>query len=200
MTELRRSGHEGAVERPASRDEAGSDRGFAELYRRYHGRVWRTLTCLGVPPHAREDALQEVFLVVHRRLGEPERYTSLKAWIYAVTRRVAWAHFRTRARRRRKLEALQRDLSLVSSEPAPDEGVARREANAMVMQFLDTLDDSQRAIFVLAELEGLAATEIAQIVDAKLNTVYSRLRLARRRFARALAAFHRRLERESGDA
>ncbi|HKU42839.1 MAG TPA: sigma factor-like helix-turn-helix DNA-binding protein, partial [Polyangiales bacterium] len=53
--------------------------------------------------------------------------------------------------------------------------------------FLDTLDDDRRAVFVLAELEELSAPDISQAVGARVNTVYSRLRVARERFVTFLA-------------
>ena len=71
--------------------------------------------------------------------------------------------------------------------PEPEELVARRDAAAVVERFLDTLDPEQRAVFVLAQLEGLDVPEIARTLGIKLNTAYSRLRLARRRFDRIVA-------------
>ncbi len=54
---------------------------------------------------------------------------------------------------------------------------------------LNELDDNQRAVFVMADLEGMRAHEIAEALDVKLNTVYSRLRLARAKFERGLARY-----------
>ena len=62
---------------------------------------------------------------------------------------------------------------------------ARRRS--FIDRFLDSLDDDLRAAFVLAELEQLTAPEIAAVVGLPLNTVYSRLRLARIAFAKAIA-------------
>lgn len=191
-------GHGGDVEASSSSARApapGPDRSFADLYRRYHDRVWRTLGCLGVPEASVDDAVQEVFLVVHRRLGDPDQYTSVKSWIYAVARRVAWHHHRTHARRRRRLEAVQREPEPPASV-SPEEQVARSEAVVVMRRFLDTLDDAQRVVFVLAEIEGLTAPEISQVVQAKVSTVHSRLRLARRRFERIAAAHEKRRARE----
>lgn len=171
-------------------------RGFAELYRRYYARVWRTLACLGIPESAVEDAVQDVFVVVHRRLGDPDQYRSLKSWIYAVTRRVAWHH-------RRGQQRADVRLAAVSREPQPvreslDERVLTGEAATAMMSFLNTLDDDQRVVFLLAELEGLTAPEISEVVGAKVSTVYSRLRLARARFAQATERYQTRHRREAG--
>ena len=57
----------------------------------------------------------------------------------------------------------------------------------MVRSFLDELDEPQRIVFYLADIEGLTAPEIVAAVGVNLNTVYARLRLARKRFERAMA-------------
>jgi len=172
---------------------------FEELYRLHHDRVWRTIICLGVPAEAQEDALQEVFLVVHRRLDTFDAGSSSKAWIYAITRRVAWTHHRGRTRTRRKLDAIRDDPAPRSISRSLEEELALREASTLVMRFLDTLGEAQRTAFVLSEIENLRVAEIAQIVEANPNTVQSRLRLARRRFERWAAAHAKRKERECGD-
>ncbi len=189
-----RSGHDDGV----GGSPAATEEDFADVYRRYHPRVWRALACLGVPDAALEDAVQDVFVVVYRRMGEPEQYTSLRSWLYAVARRVAWRHHRTGARARRKLEAVGREPVFAGLDP--EQHVADREAVEMMRAFLDTLDLDQRTVFVLAEIEGLPAPQIAEIVEAKVATVYSRLRLARARFARAVARADARAKREAGDA
>ena len=66
----------------------------------------------------------------------------------------------------------------------------KADAARIVNRLLDGLDDDQREVFVLAELEDLSAPEIAEALEVKLNTVYSRLRLARSAFAE-VAARHR---------
>jgi RNA polymerase sigma-70 factor (ECF subfamily) len=58
----------------------------------------------------------------------------------------------------------------------------------VLSEFFDELDESQRMVFYLADVEGLTAPEIAQALGVKLNTVYGRLRIARLRFERKLAA------------
>jgi RNA polymerase sigma-70 factor (ECF subfamily) len=165
---------------------------FAELYARHHDGVRRTLVCLGVPEAIADDALQEVFVVVHRRLDDPSRYQSIKGWIYGIARRVAWRHHRSDARARRKLALVEPPIDAST----PEAELARREAIAFMQGFLAGLDPDQRDVFVLAEIEGVSAPEIATIVGAKLNTVYSRLRLARGRFEVALQRRGARTRRE----
>jgi RNA polymerase sigma-70 factor (ECF subfamily) len=74
----------------------------------------------------------------------------------------------------------------------PHEQATKREAARFVDQFLQRLNQDQRDVFVLAELEQLSAPEIATVLGVNLNTVYSRLRLARGEFAKAVARYRAR--------
>ncbi|MBX7079351.1 MAG: sigma-70 family RNA polymerase sigma factor [Nannocystaceae bacterium] len=153
---------------------------FASIYARYYDGVRRTLACLGVPAAALDDAVQEVFVVVHRRGGLDELP---RAWIYGVARRVAWRHHRSHGRSERR----EREAPVPDDGGSPEAALERDEAVAFMNAFLDALDDDQRTVFVLAEIEELTAREVAAIVGASPNTVASRLRLARGKFAAALA-------------
>jgi RNA polymerase sigma-70 factor (ECF subfamily) len=74
----------------------------------------------------------------------------------------------------------------VSALPDPELDAERREAASFVRAFLDRLDAEKRDVFELVEIEGMAVPEVAQILGINLNTAYSRLRLARQAFARAV--------------
>ena len=107
----------------------------------------------------------------------------MRAWLFGIARRVAMHHRRGRARRSRR----ERAAPIPVATPCPEDVAAQREAARWVERFLAELDSSQRTVFVLCEIEGLAAPEVAAATGTKLSTVYSRLRLARRRFERAVA-------------
>ena len=159
--------------------------GFEEVYERHFDFVWRNVRRLGVPAPDVDDAAQEVFLVVHRRLPDFEPRGSLKAWLFGIVARVASAH-RRRLRRAAPTSA-GRDEPVdpdrtPSLAPSCDEAMAETEAVAVLHALLDGLDDDKRAVFVLAELEQMTAPEIAEALGVKLNTVYGRLRQARREF------------------
>ena len=75
----------------------------------------------------------------------------------------------------------------LTSAPSPLESASRAEAARRLGAILDELDEDRRAVLILAELEEMSAPEIAEAVGAPLNTVYTRLRLARRDFDEAVA-------------
>jgi RNA polymerase sigma-70 factor (ECF subfamily) len=152
---------------------------FDEVYERHVAFVWRVARALGVADAALEDAVQEVFLVVHRRLGEFEGRSAITTWLFEITRRVALA---TR-RRAGRTEPLEDEPSGSADTFA---AVTRTEAAAIVARILDGIDEDQRIVFALVELEQLSVPEVAAMLGVKLNTAYSRLRLARNAFEAAV--------------
>ena len=155
------------------------------IYDTHYPFVRRSLRFLGVPEQDIRDAMQNVFLVVIRRLGEFEERSSMQTWLFGIAVRVAHASRRARIR----IERLEQTFVPPTPPSVPEDAVAHREAAAVLEQLLNELDDNQRAVFVMADLEGMRAHEIAEALDVKLNTVYSRLRLARAKFERGLARY-----------
>lgn len=166
---------------------------FAEVYQRNFDFVWRTARRLGIPDGSVDDVAQEVFIVVHRKLPEFEGRSSLKTWLFAISRRVVSDH-RRRLKRQRPHTPFPDDR-MADAGASPQERAARHEAAMLLHAFLDSLPDEQREVFVLSELEQMTAPEIGEATDVKLNTVYSRLRLARKAFERVVARHQARAQR-----
>lgn len=163
---------------------------FRDVYEKTIDFVYSTLRRLGLEGAAIDDAVQDVYVVVHRRLDEFRGDSSLRTWIYGIALHVARTHRRTRRR-----STLHGVLTYVEGEELPDNACPpahqpdRRAEVAddwrRLLRILDRLDDDKREIFVLAELEGFRVPEIAELLQLKLNTAYSRLRLAREAFEEA---------------
>lgn len=183
MTEKDGGGHSSDV-MPASTAAARALPTFDEVYEGHFDAVWRSLARLGVPAAHLDDAAQEVFLTVHRRLGDFEGRSSLKTWLTGITLKVA-STWRRSAQRRG--EAVPLDAAVAAAGGAPDEVTARREALAQLQRILAALPDEQREVFVLMELEQQSAPEVAEALGLNVNTTYSRLRLARSAFNEAVA-------------
>jgi RNA polymerase sigma-70 factor (ECF subfamily) len=186
MTDRDAAGQSAGVDRPHElRVVAGSSvppLEFRSVFTEHYAFCWRMLAHFGVPHASLDDAAQEVFAVVHRRLAEYDGRTSVRSWLWGIARRVASGHQRTEHRARRRLEV----VAAPEPDATPDEELARAETIALVDRCLDALDQKHRDVFVLAEIEGCTAPEIANMLDVELNTVYSRLRNARAKFHRAL--------------
>lgn len=161
---------------------------LAAIYQEHAIFVWRSLRLLGVPADSLDDAVQEVFLVVHRRLDEFEGRSSLRTWLYAIARRVA-GNLRRGAERRGAPEPIAVD---VADPGDPLELAQKAEAGRLLIDLMGCLSEDQREVFLLIEIEELSAPEAAEALGINLNTCYSRLRAGRARFERELAARRRR--------
>jgi|JI10StandDraft_1071094.scaffolds.fasta_scaffold433761_2 RNA polymerase sigma-70 factor (ECF subfamily) len=150
---------------------------LADIYAEHFDFVWRSVRRLGVPESSVDDAVQDVFVVVHRRLDEFEGRSSLKTWLFAIVRRVVRDH---RPSPRRALADPGTLEALPDTASGPLECAAQAEAVRQLYRLLDELDADKREVFVLVDLEQMTAPEAAEAVGANVNTVYARLRAARR--------------------
>lgn len=159
------------------------------VYREHYEFVWRLAGRFGVPAGAVDDAVQDVFVVLHRRREELDGRGTIRALLFGVIRRVARGY---RDRARREVELVTDDRAATGG---PDEELARRQAATVVREALAAMDEDKRMAFVLADLEGMAMPEVAQCLEINLNTAYSRVRLARQLLQRAIARHRARDER-----
>lgn len=166
------------------------------VYEAHFQFVWRCLRSLGVRDDALDDALQDVFVVVHDKLHHFDGKANLRTWIYSIALRVA----------RRYRERVAKDArKFVSSTQAGSDGTSEEldvltgrtgdlereldtsEQLELARRALEMLDDEKREAFVLACVEQMSAPEIAEITGLPLNTVYSRIRAARLAFTARVA-------------
>lgn len=158
---------------------ADRNRAFRALYDAHAAFVWRNLRRLGVSDADVEDKVQEVFVVAHRRWTDfVDRGHGPRAWLFQIALRVA-----SDARRHRRRHPIDPDGGIAqdraSIEPPQAQEVARKQAIDLLDRALATIDLGRRAVLVLHEIEQMTAPEIAKTLEIPLNTVYSRLRVAR---------------------
>lgn len=154
-----------------------------EIYEAEFGYVWGCLRRFGVCNPALEDVAHDVFLVVHRRLDTYDRTRPIRPWLAGICFRVASDH-RKRAYRRYERDELGPEHP--SPAPTPEDRAADLERSALVLAALDELEAAQRAVFVMHDIDGFSIPEIAEQLQVKPNTLYSRLRLGRERFTAAV--------------
>lgn len=168
---------------------------FEEIYEAHVDYVWRSARRMGVRPSSVDDVVQEVFLVVHRRLAEFEGRATFKTWLTRILVNVVQTHFRTRKRKARYFEGSDVDPDDLhgSIERTPGLGpellTQRKQANRVLHQLLEQLDEEKRVAFVLVELEELSVVEAAETLEVNVNTLHSRLRAARKAFSEGAARF-----------
>jgi RNA polymerase sigma-70 factor (ECF subfamily) len=166
--------------------DAASATPFEGFFRRNHDFVWRNLRRLGVETAVVDDALQDVFVTAHRRIGQLRADASERAWLYTILRRVAFRYRRSAKRRRRKIDALE----TVAPSEHRDHTAESFDARRFMHGFLEGLGDKRGPVFAMVELEGMSAPEVADALGLKVNTVYSRLRLGREAFEREVERRH----------
>jgi RNA polymerase sigma-70 factor (ECF subfamily) len=139
-----------------------------------------------VPEASVDDVVQDVFIVVHRRLGDFDGRVQLRAWIFGILLRVVGAHRRSFRRRAARCMPLPQD-SVVATDPTPSELAERSERVQVLEMLLGQLGEDKALLLVLSELEQWKLREIGELLGLSTNTVYSRLTAAKRDFDRAYA-------------
>ncbi len=151
--------------------------------------VWRSVRRLGIDAGSVEDVVQEVFFIVHRRLPDFGGRSSYKTWIYSIVLHVVRHHRRswTRKDSQRAPEMATRldELPDLGCR-GPLEQAETADRVRLLDRLLRELDDAKREVFVLAHLEEMTTSEIAEALGENVNTVYSRVRAARAEFEQAL--------------
>jgi RNA polymerase sigma-70 factor (ECF subfamily) len=178
----------------ASQAATRSPPDFDAVYREHFRFVWRVARRLGVEPAFLDDVVQEVFVVVHRRLPDFEGHSTLRTWLYGIVRRVGADHRRALRRKPTAGAAARAGAqgedddhgARAGTAPDAEARVERAEQVRLLRRLLEGLDDGKREVFVLAELEEMTVAQIAEALGENSNTISSRLRAARREFEEAL--------------
>jgi RNA polymerase sigma-70 factor (ECF subfamily) len=171
---------------------------FAQVYDDHFAFVWRNARRLGVARDSVDDVTQEVFMVVHRRLASFDNRAPIRAWLFGILARVVSVHrrsFRRKGSRNVPYDAEEAtdDLSHPGRQSSPSEaGVEDVERRILVERLLAALDEEQRTLLILSELEQWKLREIAELFHSNTSTIHSRLVAAKR----AAEAIYTRLQRE----
>jgi RNA polymerase sigma-70 factor (ECF subfamily) len=152
---------------------------FRALYDANVDFVWRNLRRLGVAETDVDDKTQEVFVIAHRRFGDfEERGHGPRAWLFQIVLRIA-----SDTRRHRRRHPVDPDGGVAqdreSIAPPQTDALDRREKLDLLDRALGAIEVGRRAVLLLHEIEEMTAPEIAEVMGIPLNTVYSRLRVAR---------------------
>ncbi|HLV20668.1 MAG TPA: sigma-70 family RNA polymerase sigma factor [Polyangiaceae bacterium] len=185
------------------RARGGDSLAFRELFRRYRADVARLVHRMVGSGGDLDDLVQEVFLQVHRSIGDFRGQARFSTWLYRVAVNVVL--MQRRAARSRPTFSYVEPATL-DDKPLPDEQLARTLRIEAFYRLLDRISEKKRTVFILHELEGLVPADIARIVDAPVLTVRTRLFYARRELAGMmkdepeLCALIHQLESKDGEA
>jgi RNA polymerase sigma-70 factor (ECF subfamily) len=165
---------------------------WAALYERHFDDVYRLIRRGGVSASDADDVSQRVFLRVHDLLasGAVTEVVNPLGWLRAITMRVVSEHHRFWRIRRVKHWVLELSASLLPRSSTPEQSLAATREQARVAQILALMSPKLRDVLVLSDLEELALSDVAMILDVPKNTVRSRRKLAREQFARLWSRRH----------
>jgi len=185
----------GRVSVPSPDPNAGSGAGgrggldFDAVYQAHAQTVARWAARLGGPYVDVEDITQEVFLVADRRLQEFRHESQLSTWLFSITAKIV-ANDRRRRRLRRwwlRLTPNAGDDTAAGTD-TPLEQLEKRERRTQFYQALDALNERQRQVLVLFELEGNSIAEVAQLTGRRPGNVRVLLHRARAAFLKRMTA------------
>jgi RNA polymerase sigma-70 factor (ECF subfamily) len=163
-----------------SRAQTGAPGAFEELYHAYVDRVHRHLYTIVGQDSDLDDLVQQTFVRLFHRLNSYRAEASFGTWLHRVTLNVALEHLR---KRKRWFRFETSDVLLPLPEPKapamPDDSLDRQQKLGLLHAALSRIHPKKRVAFLLYEVGGYTLEEIAELVDAPLNTVAARLRAAR---------------------
>jgi RNA polymerase sigma-70 factor (ECF subfamily) len=167
------------------RAQAGEEGAFESLVRRHQRRAVRVARSMVPSDEDAQDLAQEAFLRVFRSLDRFDFQHAFTTWLYRIVTNLCIDHLR---RRRTTLSMTVReedaaDLDLEDpAEERPSDQLESEETADEVRAVLATLAPHFQSVLTLREIEGLACTEIAEIVGATHVTVRWRLHRGRKLF------------------
>lgn len=145
--------------------------------------MWCSLRRLGVQEADLEDQAHETFLAIYRHRASFDASRPLRPWVFGFALRIA-SDYRKNSWQKRRSSDAPRDEP--DTKSLPDELVAQRQRQALVIEALEDIALDRRAVFVMHEIDGEPIPVVAEALAIPLNTAYSRLRLARADFDAAL--------------
>lgn len=175
--------------RPLGGDSGVRAQGAGEVFEAHAEFVWAQLQRFGLRGTDLEDATQEVFVVVHRKLHTFDGTSKITTWLFAIALRVARS-YRRRAWFRRE-QPCEEPIS-AHEEDTPEDACERAEGRRRLQRILDSMPIERRSVFVMFELEEMSCEAIGEFMNLPVGTVHSRLFKARQDFAERLAKENRR--------
>ena len=176
------NGHEINIEKLwVSELKRGEKAAFQKLYEEYHQKIYGTaITMLGNAEDA-EDAVQEVFMKIYRKVSYFNSKSKIGTWLYRIAVNVCIDHVRRNKVRRAKSVSLKESslISLTENGEKADSSVASGEVNRITKIAITQLSPKLRTVVVLRDLQGLTHSEIADILGCSKGTVSSRLNRGR---------------------
>jgi RNA polymerase sigma-70 factor (ECF subfamily) len=163
----------------------GTPDAFEELITRHQQRIFSVVRSILRRREDVEDVAQQVFIKAFVSIRSFDMRAAFSTWLYKIAVNECWDYLRRKRVRPLLYEAdlseeqNQHLTSYVATETAPADASKRAELRQTVELLLEQLDDGDRQMLVLKEVEGLSVQEISEVMELNINTVKVRLFRAR---------------------
>ena len=175
------------------RAQGGEVAAYEELVRAHQQRVFAVVSRILRRREDIEDVAQQVFIKAYFSLRRFDLRSAFGTWLYKIAVNECWDYLRKKRVRRLSYEAdlsdeQARQFEAAAEQPGgarrPREDAGRRaEQRDLLEHLLAELDEKDRLMLVMKEVEGFSVEEIGEVLDLNVNTVKVRLFRARRRLA-----------------
>lgn len=163
--------------------QAGDQQAFEELIRPHEKKVYNIALKLVKNEHDAYDLAQEALLKVYKALENFEYKSNFSTWLYRITYNTCLDFLRKEKKNWQvSLDEEKEDgvkLEIEDKSPTPEIAFEAKMTRQMISEAMDELDEVQRAVVVLRDVEGLSYDEIAALTDLNIGTVKSRINRGR---------------------
>jgi RNA polymerase sigma-70 factor, ECF subfamily len=181
-----------AAETSSALGGAPSELSFEALYDQWFEDVSRWVRALGATVADRDDLVQDIFLVVHRRLADFDGQ-NVAGWLYQIARRKVRDHRRLLwVKHLFGSSSLPLADAMLTTKQSPLDELETKQKRELLEHLLDDLNEDQRAAFVLFEIEGSSGEDIARLTGVPINTVWARIHKARKKLQEQALRFEKR--------
>ncbi|MGJ3237300.1 MAG: RNA polymerase sigma factor [Anaerolineae bacterium] len=174
--------------------QAGDVEAFNALVLQFQDYVYSIAYRIMGDSYSASDATQDTFITAFRKL-EQFKGGNLRAWLARIATNTCYDEIRKRKRRPQDYleelpgSELYDEPPVPAEAPNPEQEAQRADLNQAIQSCIGALNDDQRMVLVLSDVQGYAYQEVADMVDTSLGTVKSRLSRARLAMRRCLQAF-----------
>ncbi|MCE5324854.1 MAG: sigma-70 family RNA polymerase sigma factor [Planctomycetaceae bacterium] len=170
----------------------GDQEAFAALIDLYRNELYNFLARFTGDPALAEDIFQETFLQLHLSAALFDQTKRLKPWLFTIAANKARDALRSRSRRRAvsldvavdsSAESISYGNLIPSDVPPPEESLSNLEVQEAVQNIVDEMPEHLRVVLLMSYFHGMPYKEIAEILDAPLGTIKSRIHAAVSLFA-----------------
>lgn len=162
--------------------------GASALFRAHGAFVAAFVQRMGVDRAERDDLVQDVFLIAHKKGGFVPGAAKPTTWLATIAMGEVRNRRRKASRRAGVVSRGEPEHEPAAHSGDPFESLDREQRARLVQAALDRLPEDKRSLFILFELEGETCPALAELLDVPIGTVYSRLHAARKAFEQAVRA------------